>query len=78
MFLRGGFLYAPRGDDLLLKVFHVLFQNSFVGKDVPKGVLVPVLKVLLEKFQFDLEFVQVWLSCELRVLPPSCDHLMEI
>ena len=48
--MRGGSLYVPRGDDLLLNVIHVLFQKSFAGENSPKGVHVPVLKVLLENF----------------------------
>ena len=44
----------PKGDDMLLKVFHVLFQKSFPGEYVPNGVFVSVLKMMLEKFQFDL------------------------
>ena len=43
-----GFLSTTRGNNLLLKVIHLLFQERLVGEDVPKGVYVPLLKVLLE------------------------------
>ena len=59
-------------------MLHFLFEKGFACEDIPKGVSVPVLKVLLEKFEFDLEFVHTRSACDMRVLPPSCDHLMEI
>ena len=57
LFLEGGILNSSIGDDLLLKLLHLLFQEGLSCEYLPKSVFVPMLEMLFEQFQFGLEFM---------------------
>ena len=50
LFLEGGIISSFIGDDLLLKLLHLLFQENLSCENVPKSVLVPIIEILLLNF----------------------------